>query len=32
MDELRNLGWLPRPAINTSSVKTPDVKTEGVSR
>jgi len=27
MDELRNLGWLPRPAINTSSVKTPDVKT-----
>jgi chromosome partitioning protein len=32
MDELRNLGWLPRPTINTSSVKTPDVKTEGVSR
>src|SRR5215210_2552156 len=32
MDELRNLGWLPRLAINTSSVKTFDVKTEGVSR
>ena len=32
MDELRNLGWLPRLAINTSSVLTIDVKTQGVSR
>jgi chromosome partitioning protein len=32
MDELRNLGWLPRLAINTSSVKPLDVKTQGVSR
>ena len=31
MDELRNLGWLPRLTINTSGVKTLDVKTEGVS-
>jgi len=31
IDELRNLGWLPRLTINTSSVETLDVKTEEVT-
>jgi chromosome partitioning protein len=31
MAELRDIGWLPRPSINTSSVNTLDVNTEGAT-